>query len=616
MEHKKRRKIVAVVVVGMGMFALGLCVTYSREARNFFASGSAIAPKSFENTFAPRPVNGIISEVDIASSSFSNETGTVISASAPCPKAGRVSEGEDKKDAAVAHAKGASPIAEPISTAGTEAISTAASTTSKISSVAAIQNASTDCVFPVSAPAGFSRRIILNEIAWMGSPSSTEETREQAANREWIELKNISGAAIPLVGWQIIDSSGKIKVSFGAGDALPPNGLYVLSRGGSAVHGMSTDKAYAGILPNGGDEIAILDAGCGVSDFLDASSKWPAGSNATKQTLERRQDLGWQTSLTPGGTPHAENSTGVPAAPGASSSTEKYAVSVTIVGNSGGKVTMQPGNVMCDGSCVNEYAKGQAVTLVASAGNDIDFVGWSGGCSGSSTCSFVVGGPVLVAADFHRDVDESLLIESDGTNNAGDGPDDSLLSATSTITVADASTSPATSTADISGASTTLAFSSSSAPSHLVIAAIQIAGVAASDDFVKIYNPAAIVVDLGGWKLRKKSSTGTDASLREFPKASMIAPGGYFTWASSANGFAQSIDADASSTGTLAANNSVALFDVTGAQVDAVAWGTGTGQYVEGTAYPDNPSANQVLTRKLSDGIVIDTDNNQTDFFL
>jgi len=44
--------------------------------------------------------------------------------------------------------------------------------------------------------------------------------------------------------------------------------------------------------------------------------------------------------------------------------------------------------------------------------------------------------------------------------------------------------------------------------SHLVISAIEIAGVVASDDFVKIYNPTQSAVDISGWKLRKKSSTG------------------------------------------------------------------------------------------------------------
>ncbi len=151
---------------------------------------------------------------------------------------------------------------------------------------------------------------------------------------------------------------------------------------------------------------------------------------------------------------------------------------------------------------------------------------------------------------------------------------------------------------------------------HLILAAIQIAGTAAGDDFVKIYNPTPSAVDISGWKLRKKSSTGTDSSLREFSKGSEVLPNGYFTWASSANGFAASIGADASSTETLATNNSIALLDTNGTQVDAVAWGTGMNQYVEGTPYPESPGANQVLQRKFTDGVIVDTDNNANDFTL
>jgi hypothetical protein len=116
--------------------------------------------------------------------------------------------------------------------------------------------------------------------------------------------------------------------------------------------------------------------------------------------------------------------------------------------------------------------------------------------------------------------------------------------------------------------------------------------------------------------LRKRSSTGSDTSLREFPTGSSIAAGGSFVWANNTDGFAESINADASSTGTLAANNSVALFDADGTQIDAVAWGTGTGQYIEGAAYPDSPVANQVLQRKSANGAMVDTDNNANDFTL
>ena len=77
-----------------------------------------------------------------------------------------------------------------------------------------------------------------------------------------------------------------------------------------------------------------------------------------------------------------------------------------------------------------------------------------------------------------------------------------------------------------------------------------------------------------------------------------------------------SIGADVSSTETLAANNSAALFDASGTQIDAVAWGTGTNQYVESAPYSQSPATGQVLQRKFIGGTVVDTDNNNNDFIL
>jgi hypothetical protein len=166
-------------------------------------------------------------------------------------------------------------------------------------------------------------------------------------------------------------------------------------------------------------------------------------------------------------------------------------------------------------------------------------------------------------------------------------------------------TSTVTSTIPVAGAA-----------SHLLIAAVQIAGAAASNDLVKIYNPTATTVDVSGWKLHKKSSTGNDAPIREFPTGTSIAPDQYFVWANSADGFAASVGADTSSTQTLAADNSVALLDASGTIVDAVAWGTGTGQYGEGPPYPTDPVANQMLVRQSAGGVMVDTDNNANDFVL
>jgi hypothetical protein len=153
-------------------------------------------------------------------------------------------------------------------------------------------------------------------------------------------------------------------------------------------------------------------------------------------------------------------------------------------------------------------------------------------------------------------------------------------------------------------------------PQKVLIAAIQIAGASTTNDFVKLFNPGTGTVDMSGWKLRKKASTGSDQSLRQFPDGSVIAPHGYFAWANSDGGFSGSLGADVSSTATLAADNSVALFDASGTMMDAVAWGTGVDQYVEGCPYPTDPVAGQVLRRMFSGGAIVDTDNNADDFTL
>jgi hypothetical protein len=149
-----------------------------------------------------------------------------------------------------------------------------------------------------------------------------------------------------------------------------------------------------------------------------------------------------------------------------------------------------------------------------------------------------------------------------------------------------------------------------------MIAAVQIAGASSTNDFVKLFNPTGNVLDISGWSLRKKSSTGTDQSIRQFPNASGVLPGAYFVWANSAGDFSASINADASSTATLAAANSVALVNASGTIVDALAWGSGVNQYGEGNPYPTDPGVNQVLTRIFLNGVPQDTDNNATDFIL
>ncbi len=381
------------------------------------------------------------------------------------------------------------------------------------------------CSFPTVTNS--SRRIILNEIAWMGTPLKNGETDVKPSEREWIELKNTASTSVDVSGWKLLDSAKNISVTLADTASIPAGGFYLLARGGGQVLGVQSDASYVGTLPNAGDQIALLDASCGLSDIINASSGWPGGNNITKQTLERDRDgVGWHTSVFPGGTPRAENS--IPLAISTSS-------------------------------------------------------------------------PVVV-----------LAIASDSTQNATETNDETNQPTfpNNSSSSQSSSSQPVSSSSLPSGMSTVGA----SGVDHMVIAAVQIAGASSSNDFVKIMNPTNEAIDISNWKLHKKSSTGTDYSLRDFPTGSIVAPGEYFLWANSLGGFSAAMNANVSSTETLSADNSVGLFNASGTMIDAVAWGTGTNQYVEGPAFPTDPTANQVLIRLTQNGSMVDTNNNASDF--
>jgi len=145
-------------------------------------------------------------------------------------------------------------------------------------------------------------KVIINEIAWMGTIKSY--------NDEWIELKNISGKEVDLTGWQLLDKDQNIKIIFG-GERVSPNSFYLLERtGDDSVPEIKADFIYTGGLENKNEALYLFDENCQLQDEVLANPDWPAGDNETKRTMERKTDFSWQTSLNPGGTPKAENSSG------------------------------------------------------------------------------------------------------------------------------------------------------------------------------------------------------------------------------------------------------------------------------------------------------------------
>ncbi|MDI6883005.1 MAG: DUF1566 domain-containing protein [Patescibacteria group bacterium] len=146
-------------------------------------------------------------------------------------------------------------------------------------------------------------KVIFNEIAWMGSLNS--------ANDEWIELKNVSSIPVDLTGWQILDKDEQIKIIFSDRDRVSVNGFFLLERtDDSSVPAILADLIYTGALGNTDETLYLLDKNCRLEDKAEANPSWPAGSNSSKKTMERKINLVWQTSLNPAGTPKAKNSPG------------------------------------------------------------------------------------------------------------------------------------------------------------------------------------------------------------------------------------------------------------------------------------------------------------------
>jgi hypothetical protein len=570
--------LAAVATTATIIWRNSLIATFPISAQDFVSNAAAVSGQAFRETFGMAAVedgaSGTLEEIALGNEVSDSDSN---SNSISNPLSGATVATESSDNNAVLNDGAMEP---------------AQATTSVDPSVSFGDAPALSCPFPSSPPAtsSLSQKIILNEIAWMGTAV--------AGNQEWMELKNISGSDINLAGWVMANASGKLKVNFGGSDRIAAGGFFLLVHGSTTLpYAHVSQLSYSGDLRNAGDDLALLDPACGVSDFVAGlANGWFAGNNTTKQTMERNDadaadttGPGWHTSVNPGGSPGAENSVVLPPA--------QYKVTVMFEGESGGTVTSNPSGMTCTTTqCVGTFIEKTKLSLTEQPAAGALFDGWSGACSGKGKCSFVVVGDTTLTASFHMPV--ITVPNPDPVQSPSSSSSDSNADANDPVAAVPEPTS------------------TSVAGSHILIAAVQIAGEASTNDFVKLYNPSSATVDLDGWKLRKRSQTGVDYSLRTIPADMTIGPGKYFVWANSGDGFSASIGANISSTETLAGNNSIALIDADGDIEDALAWGTGTGQYGEGAPYADNPAAGQVLARKMSASAPTDTRSNADDFVL
>jgi hypothetical protein len=148
-----------------------------------------------------------------------------------------------------------------------------------------------------------------------------------------------------------------------------------------------------------------------------------------------------------------------------------------------------------------------------------------------------------------------------------------------------------------------------------IISQIQIGSAdSTKHDFIKLFNPTGNPFDLKGYRLVKRTKTGTsDSSLKSFNTSLIIPAQGYLTWANSADGFADSIGADCATATDISKDNAIALrlgAQDSGQIIDAVAWGEANNGLGEGANVATNPAPGQILVRRNNQ----DNDNNSQDF--
>lgn len=173
---------------------------------------------------------------------------------------------------------------------------------------------------------------------------------------------------------------------------------------------------------------------------------------------------------------------------------------------------------------------------------------------------------------------------------------------------------------------------SSAATTHIVISEVQVADSSSSNsaDFIELYNPTDIDINMGDLRLVKRtSSSASDSGIIAFTAAHVIPSHGYFLWCNTV--LNNTLSCDASTAGTIGNTNSIGLRmdpSETGTLIDSVTLGTPANPLGEGTFLPvlaDGKSAERKAnatstTASMTTGVDMllgnaqDTDSNASDF--
>jgi hypothetical protein len=166
--------------------------------------------------------------------------------------------------------------------------------------------------FPFSV---FGQFVVINEIAWMGTPAQGVEEK-QWWRYEWLELYNTKDQPLQIDAWTIELSREEPDFRVSLSGVIPAHG-YFLAGASEKIPNLDLNyKNLGGKFFNGGQKVVLKNSLGEVIDEVNALLGWPAGDNKTKQTMERKAGSDpttpapWYTSAEPGGTPKTQNSEG------------------------------------------------------------------------------------------------------------------------------------------------------------------------------------------------------------------------------------------------------------------------------------------------------------------
>ncbi len=128
--------------------------------------------------------------------------------------------------------------------------------------------------------------LLIHEVAWAGTLASSSD--------EWIELFNASPGDVDLAGWTLSDGED---IAISLSGMLPAGGYFLLERtDDTTISDLPADQIYSGGMDNGGDTLWLRDPTGALIDSANADGGgWPAGSSASKASMERRggEDRSW-----------------------------------------------------------------------------------------------------------------------------------------------------------------------------------------------------------------------------------------------------------------------------------------------------------------------------------